>query len=64
MGLARFSGPIVGGILWDTYSPMAPFIFVGIAELLLIPAYYLGMKRYEQVIAEKDEEESISGAEP
>ncbi|MHA1929091.1 MAG: MFS transporter, partial [Candidatus Thorarchaeota archaeon] len=60
MGLARFSGPLVGGILWDTYSPMTPFIFVGLAELLLIPAYFLGMKRYEQMLTEKGEEESGS----
>ncbi|UCE09261.1 MAG: MFS transporter [Candidatus Thorarchaeota archaeon] len=46
MGFARFSGPLVGGLFWDIVSPIAPFIFVGIAELLLIPAYYFGMKKY------------------
>jgi MFS family permease len=50
MGLARFSGPIAGGLIWDYVSPAAPFIFVGLAELLLIPAYYIGMRHYQEAI--------------
>ncbi len=53
MGTARFSGPLIGGILWDTISPSAPFIFTAFVEFLLIPAYYFGMKRYQQVVEDK-----------
>lgn len=47
MGTARFSGPLVGGIFWDMIGPIAPFFFVGFVEFLLIPAYYLGMRQYQ-----------------
>ncbi len=50
MGLARFSGPLAGGLLWDVLGPMTPFIFVGLVELLLIPAYYIGMKHYQNAM--------------
>ncbi|MHA2213448.1 MAG: MFS transporter [Candidatus Thorarchaeota archaeon] len=50
MGFARFSGPLVGGLFWEVVSPVAPFVFVGFAELLLIPAYYFGMKKYRESI--------------
>ncbi len=54
MGTARFSGPLLGGILWDAMSPSAPFIFTGMAELLLIPAYYIGMKRYQAALQSQE----------
>ncbi|MHA1906397.1 MAG: MFS transporter [Candidatus Thorarchaeota archaeon] len=50
MGLARFSGPLAGGLFWDILGPMTPFIFVGLVELLLIPAYYVGMKHYQKAM--------------
>jgi len=50
MGLARFSGPLAGGLFWDVLGPMTPFIFVGLVELLLIPAYYFGMTQYRKAI--------------
>ncbi|MHA2426401.1 MAG: MFS transporter [Candidatus Thorarchaeota archaeon] len=50
MGLARFSGPLAGGLFWDLLGPMTPFIFVGLVELLLIPAYVIGMKHYQKAI--------------
>ncbi len=50
IGLARFTGPLAGGFLWDFISPIAPFIFVGFVEILLIPAYYFGIKRYQNAL--------------
>ncbi|MFW9849077.1 MAG: MFS transporter [Candidatus Thorarchaeota archaeon] len=50
MGFARFSGPLAGGLFWDFLGPMTPFIFVGIVELLLIPAYYIGMKHFQKAV--------------
>ncbi|RDE16285.1 MAG: hypothetical protein C4K47_01855 [Candidatus Thorarchaeota archaeon] len=49
LGAARFAGPITGGILWDTVSPIAPFVLVGLSGYLLIPLYYAGIRRYEQL---------------
>ncbi len=57
MGFARFSGPLAGGLFWDILGPMTPFIFVGLVELLLIPAYYIGMKHYQKAINEVSESE-------
>jgi MFS family permease len=53
MGAARFSGPLMGGIFWDRIGPVAPFFFVGFAELLLIPAYYMGMRQYQRALQAK-----------
>ncbi|MFW9918899.1 MAG: MFS transporter [Candidatus Thorarchaeota archaeon] len=50
IGLSRFMGPLVGGVFWDTIGPMSPFIFVGFIELLLIPAYYIGIKQYQKAL--------------
>ncbi len=50
MGAARFFGPLAGGLFWDFFGPMTPFILVGLVELLLIPAYYIGMKQYQKSI--------------
>jgi MFS family permease len=52
MGSARFLGPLAGGLFWDILGPMTPFIFVGLVELLLIPAYFIGMKQYHKAINE------------
>jgi MFS family permease len=53
MGAARFSGPLMGGIFWDRIGPVAPFFFVGFTELLLIPAYYMGMRQYQRSLQAK-----------
>ena len=54
MGVARFSGPLAGGLFWDILGPMTPFIFVGLVELLLIPAYYVGMKQYHRAMQKQN----------
>jgi len=53
LGTARFAGPIAGGVLWDLVSPSAPFVLVGLSGYLLIPLYYVGMKRYERVCRDR-----------
>lgn len=50
MGLARFSAPIIGGILWDFIDPTTPFIVVGLTGFLLIPIYVYGVRQYEKVL--------------
>lgn len=50
IGFSRFVGPLAGGIFWDVIGPMAPFIFVGFVELILIPAYYIGIKQYQKAL--------------
>jgi hypothetical protein len=50
MGFSRFSAPIVGGLLWDFVNPVAPFLLVGAAGLLLIPIYAFGMHNYQRSI--------------
>jgi MFS family permease len=58
MGFARFSAPLVGGILWDLVNPMVPFIFVGLSGFLLIPIYIHGMRQYERALAQGNEEDT------
>jgi MFS family permease len=53
LGLARFSGPIIGGLLWEGIDPTAPFILIAMMELLLVPIYYLGMQRYQNLLIQK-----------
>ncbi|UCH03905.1 MAG: MFS transporter [Candidatus Thorarchaeota archaeon] len=50
MGFSRFSGPIVGGLLWDFVNPIAPFLMVGAVGLFLIPIYAFGMHNYQRAI--------------
>ncbi len=50
LAFARFIAPIVGGMMWVSLNPAAPFLMVGIMELLLVPVYYVGMKRYQQAL--------------
>lgn len=47
--LSRFAGPIAGGVLWDRVSPSAPFLLVGATGYLVIPIYYVGVRRFQQV---------------
>jgi MFS family permease len=60
LGAARFAGPITGGFLWDTFSPSAPFLLVGVSGYLLIPLYYVGIRRYERLCGKKDPESSAN----
>jgi MFS family permease len=53
LGLAKFSGPIIGGLLWEGIDPTAPFILIATMELLLVPIYYFGMQRYQNLLIEK-----------
>jgi MFS family permease len=53
LGLARFSGPIIGGLLWEGIDPTAPFILIATMEILLVPIYYFGMRRYQKLLAQK-----------
>ena len=53
LGIARFSGPIIGGLLWEGIDPTAPFILIAALELLLVPIYYLGMRRYQNLLIQK-----------
>ncbi len=50
MGFSRFSGPIVGGLLWDFVNPTAPFLLVGAVGIFLIPIYAFGMRSYQRII--------------
>ncbi len=52
---SRFVGPIAGGVLWDTVNPTAPFVLVGVAGYLVIPAYRIGMRRFEQFSRQQSE---------
>jgi MFS family permease len=60
LGAARFAGPITGGFLWDTFSPSAPFLLVGVSGYLLIPLYYVGIRRYERLCGKKGPESSAN----
>jgi hypothetical protein len=53
MGFSRFSAPLVGGILWDLFSPTAPFILVGFSGFLLVPIYAYGMRKYENAMKQQ-----------
>ena len=52
---SRFAGPIAGGVLWDTVNSSAPFVLVGVAGYLVIPAYCIGMRRFEQFSRQQSE---------
>jgi hypothetical protein len=54
LAFARFIAPIVGGMMWVSLNPAAPFVMVGIMELLLVPVYYVGMKRYQQALLARE----------
>ena len=53
LGIARFSGPIIGGLLWEGIDPTAPFLLIAALELLLVPIYYIGMQRYQKLLIQK-----------
>lgn len=53
MGFARFSAPLIGGVLWDFLDPSAPFILVGLSGFILVPIYAYGMQKYNKAIEKK-----------
>ena len=53
LAFARFIAPIIGGMIWISINPAAPFLLVGTTELLLVPVYYLGMRKYQAAVSEK-----------
>jgi hypothetical protein len=56
LAFARFVAPIVGGMMWVSLDLAAPFVMVGIIELLLVPVYYVGMKQYQQALPTRTQE--------
>ncbi|MFX1499898.1 MAG: MFS transporter [Promethearchaeota archaeon] len=52
-------GPVLGGIVWETISPQAPFIISIIVEWSLIPFFIIGMKLMSPNLSEsiKDKKE-------
>jgi MFS family permease len=54
MGFSRFTGPIVGGLLWEaTSNPASPFLLVGGSGFVLVPIYIYGMRKYQEVLEER-----------
>jgi MFS family permease len=53
IGIARFSGPLIGGLLWEGIDPTAPFLLIATMELLLVPIYFIGMRRYQKLLIQK-----------
>jgi len=41
--IGSITGPILGGMLWDTYSSKYPFLISIIVELILIPLYIIAI---------------------
>ncbi|WP_371804385.1 MFS transporter [Candidatus Lokiarchaeum ossiferum] len=57
-------GPVLGGILWDSFRPQTPFIVSIYIELALIPFFLLAIKSISPYLAEKiEEKKSISNQE-
>ncbi len=52
-GFARFTAPLVGGILWEFLNPTAPFILVGLSGFILVPIYAYGMRKYELAVKQQ-----------
>lgn len=50
VGFARFSAPLVGGVLWEFLDPSAPFILVGLSGFILVPIYAYGMRTYNKAM--------------
>lgn len=58
--LGNFTGPIIGGLVWDLIYITAPFIISIFVELILIPIYLLGIFFLKPHLTEKyDIEENI-----
>ncbi len=46
-------GPILGGFVWDTFGPTAPFVISIFIELSVIPLYAIAIKALKPYMAEK-----------
>ena len=46
-------GPILGGFVWDTFGPTAPFVISIFIELSVIPLYVIAIKMLKPYMAEK-----------
>ncbi len=46
-------GPILGGFVWQTFSIKMPFIISIIVEILLIPLYFIAIKKTSPFLEEK-----------
>jgi MFS family permease len=46
-------GPILGGFVWDTFGPTAPFVISIFIELSVIPLYAIAIKMLKPYMAEK-----------
>ncbi len=54
LAVARVTGPIAGGIMWDVSSPATPILVVGVLGLIVIPFYYLGIQQYDRDLQNMD----------
>lgn len=54
--IGSITGPILGGMLWDTYSSKYPFLISIVVELVLIPLYILAIFFLKPNLEEKYEE--------
>ena len=48
-------GPFLGGVVWETISPQAPFIISILVEWSLIPLFIIGMKTLNPYLVESKE---------
>jgi DHA1 family multidrug resistance protein-like MFS transporter len=55
-GFGAIIGPILGGIVWDLFSPQAPFIVSIVVELALIPFFIIAIIYLMPHLAESLEE--------
>jgi len=53
--LGNFTGPIIGGLVWDNINIRAPFIISIFVELILIPIYLIGIFYLKPHLIEKYE---------
>lgn len=53
--LGNFTGPIIGGLVWDYINIRAPFIISIFVELILIPIYLIGIFYLKPHLIEKYE---------
>ena len=54
-------GPFLGGIVWETINPQAPFIISIIVEWTLIPLFIIGMKLLNPYLVESTDKKTRNG---
>lgn len=59
VNLGAIMGPILGGLLWDSFSPKFPFIISIFVELALIPLFLIVVRLLLPHMAESFEQEKI-----